>query len=479
MPRYELSSRKPPRFWEIHVVGAEYTLREGAVGTAGKESTITEVSHDAALEAAAMLIESRRKRGYLLVSGTEPTAEPAPDPPADAALEGPDSADPAAAPAVAEHSPFIPQNLALEQVIHGDPTDAAGYLVYGDWLQTQGHPWGELIAVQHALEREPDAENADSLRATEAAFLRKYELPLLGALARHSQVKLSFRLGFIAGARVNEGTWTNAASLRALVRALQRLPAARFLNDLWVGTLTHYVKGDYGPVTAQLTARKAPQALRRLSLGMSALHDNSLMGAEIPPAKGVASGGAAWPLLGDLEALFNAFPKLEDVTLQTSDVHLGTIRLPELRAFELRSQTWARGIIHSLVTAEWPKLERLDLWFGRPLEPADEQAVLAPLLSCLDAGGMPALRHLGLRCTSSTRAICESLSRSRTLKQLESLDLWMGSLDDEGARTIARAAGAFAHLDVFNLENNLLTPESFHSLAGLMHCVWLGGQRKS
>ena len=469
MPRYELSAKGPPKFWEIHIVGAEYTLREGTVGAVGKETTITEESHDAALEAAALLIEGRRRRGYRLVGGTEPTRDPVP--------EGQPLAP---APVIVESPPFLPQNPALDELIQADPDNPAGYLVYGDWLQTLGHPWGELIAVQHALERDPGRAAPGALRAIEAGYFDRYRRRLLGDLALRSQVKITFRLGFIAGARVDDSREFGALAIEDLVRTLQDLPAARFLSDLSVGPFTIPPGGDYGvpiarhtsptrdygPLIKLLTSRRVPRALRRLSLGTSALHDNSSVG----------TGG--WPSLGQVEALSGAFPKLEELTLQTSGIHLDGIHLPDLRRFELRSAELPQAAIRAIVAAQWPKLSTLVLWLGTTPSAGDEQALLAPLLSWLEEGGLPSLRHLGLRCTRTTLALCNALARSRILKQLEGLDLWMGSLTDDGAGALRlQHAGAFSHLRVFNLENNRLTREGCLSLSAGMPSLRLGGQR--
>src|SRR5204863_3882450 len=47
------------------------------------------------------------------------------------------------------HTPI--ENPKLEQAIVEDPDDDALRLIYGDWLQQQGDPRGELIAVQQKL----------------------------------------------------------------------------------------------------------------------------------------------------------------------------------------------------------------------------------------------------------------------------------------------------------------------------------------
>ena len=48
------------------------------------------------------------------------------------------------------------RNPELESVVAASLDDPASYLVYADWLTSQGDPRGELIVVQHRLSRQPD-----------------------------------------------------------------------------------------------------------------------------------------------------------------------------------------------------------------------------------------------------------------------------------------------------------------------------------
>jgi uncharacterized protein (TIGR02996 family) len=52
------------------------------------------------------------------------------------------------------------RRAAIEAAIDDDPDDARAYAVYGDWLQEQGDPRGELIALQQAAEEDPSLAGA-------------------------------------------------------------------------------------------------------------------------------------------------------------------------------------------------------------------------------------------------------------------------------------------------------------------------------
>jgi len=71
-------------------------------------------------------------------------------------------------------------------------------LVYADWLQSVGHPQGDLIALAHA---HLGVESREVLIA-EGQILRRHWSRLLGDLSDPGGVDLTWRLGFIRSARV-------------------------------------------------------------------------------------------------------------------------------------------------------------------------------------------------------------------------------------------------------------------------------------
>ena len=95
------------------------------------------------------------------VAAPPPEAPPAPDPvsqidPPSPTLEPPEDELPEE-----DSSEEVPartwvRNRELEAVIAADPEAVGPYLVYADWLTEQGEPWGELIALQVALEQAGD-----------------------------------------------------------------------------------------------------------------------------------------------------------------------------------------------------------------------------------------------------------------------------------------------------------------------------------
>ena len=68
----------------------------------------------------------------------------------------------------------------LLRVIDENPADESSWLLYSDWLQQRGDPRGELIALDIALETEPEGERRDELTTARAALITNYGAQLLG-----------------------------------------------------------------------------------------------------------------------------------------------------------------------------------------------------------------------------------------------------------------------------------------------------------
>ncbi len=157
-------------------------------------------------------------------------------------------------------------NPELEAAIEKDPDDEAAYLVYGDWLQAEDDPRGELIALQAAALRDPSdkklAKRIDKHIAQHANEL----------LAGLEEIEVVWHLGFVRDARV--------AGLGAL-RALLAHPSGRFVQSL---TVDHGV--ERAPVIALLQTTKQPATLADLRIGRG------------------------WDTAKDAPELFDLFPRL-------------------------------------------------------------------------------------------------------------------------------------------------------------------------
>ena len=95
-----------------------------------------------------------------------------------------------------------------------------------------------------------------------------------------------------------------------------------------------------------------------------------------------------------------------------------------------------------------------------------------------EAKGLPKLRHLGLKNSEIADEIAKAVAGSKILKQLETLDLSMGTLSDAGAASLAAKASGFSHLARLDVSDNYLTKPGLAAVKKLSKKVESGKQRK-
>ncbi len=218
-------------------------------------------------------------------------------------------------------------NPELEASIDEAPDDAERYWIYGDWLESQGDPRGQVIAA------------ARTSRKRERALLEKYGAQLLGPLARikgsPGAAPLRWRYGFIERARLRRRSAT--PSLAEQIELVLAHPSARFLRHLSLRTPDH---GDDTPGYRQvleLAARRAPRTLASLALG---------------------EGGES---IGDLGDALGALPSLRALCLFADTAHLdpkSTEGVVSLSVQRIRAREPAL-----LQACAWPSLRHLELHY--------------------------------------------------------------------------------------------------------------------
>ncbi|MBW2737090.1 MAG: TIGR02996 domain-containing protein, partial [Deltaproteobacteria bacterium] len=139
--------------------------------------------------------------------------------------------------------------------IRADINDPAPYLVFADWLQEQGHAWGQLITLQHELEQRP---GDGAIAAAVEALLKKHKW---APKHKPSMLRLEWRWGFIHAVRVfDEYSYKDSVELLASVL---ELPMAALLSSCVVFRDPRYhsaaeldaaVKRLSSPTTIELVA---------------------------------------------------------------------------------------------------------------------------------------------------------------------------------------------------------------------------------
>jgi len=336
----------------------------------------------------------------------------------------------------------------LERAIADDLDAREPFLVLADYLQSKGDPRGELITLQ--LRGEDDAR----IWKAAHAHLRAHDATLIGPLAAHQRVHddsdadaFTWRRGYIHRARLS--CTDGDASVVDILDLLLRHPSGRFLAELVIGLDGDHDSGLADVVTS-LAAHGAP-ALRMLHLGDFQYPDEVEM---------------SWFEVGDLSPLWTAgVPRLAHLIVQGASIQLGAIAHPALARLEIRTGGLPAETARAIATMKCPRMAHLEVWYGDEGYGADASlADVEPLLVRTD---LPALRHLGLRNCELTDEICGLLPQSPLLRQLEVLDLSMGTLSDEGAQTIAAYAHAFRHLKTIDISQSFVSDAALAALRAI------------
>ncbi len=165
----------------------------------------------------------------------------------------------------------------------------------------------------------------------------------------------------------------------------------------------------------------------------------------------------AWIQLGDLSALYQAFPGLEKLKIRGSDgLQLGRMILSGLDTLILENAGLPASILEQIATACLPRLEHLELWLGHPEGGCDiTGAHLQQLLEALPR--FPALRYLGLRNAHQADELACLLARIPLPATLETLDLSGGTLGDRGGEALLKTFGTPGTLQQLDLHFHYLS----------------------
>lgn len=332
-------------------------------------------------------------------------------------------------------------NPELEARILANRRDPVPYLVYADWLQSQGDPRGELIAVQHALRhqyeaskqpfdrlvdppsgrRAPPLPNKDALVNAERELAAKHLGEWLGPAVDLSwNVHPRWRMGFIDEARFHVALPIFHEGRNLIADVLAR-PAARLVRSV---KFRHGL--DWNPTFQQWLEQASTYA----------------------SVEELRIAGEGWSVdrkrHGRLRIarLASAFPRLRTLRVISSmPIDLASLDFAQLRMLEIRGEHG--GHILELARAHLPNLETLIVHCG--LIPD-----VSELIPALDEH-TPRLRRLHLRGAQRADRLLVELARSQILDRLERLDLSDAQITHASLGTILAHAPRFRRLRLFAL----------------------------
>ncbi len=140
----------------------------------------------------------------------------------------------------------------------------------------------------------------------------------------------------------------------------------------------------------------------------------------------------SWIEQPDLSPLLAAFPKLELLRVKGAQgLSFDKPGHKTLRALGIESGGLGADVLRQLCRAKFPSLEHLELWLG--IENYGGDCQVNDLQPILKGKLFPRLKYLGLRNSEIADEIAGVIVNAPVVRQIETLDLSLGTLTDEGA----------------------------------------------
>jgi uncharacterized protein (TIGR02996 family) len=415
--RLEFVEGTSKKFWEAHVDDTTLIVRWGRIGTTGQEKKYPFKTPRNAREEHDALVQEKLKKGYVRTDAPK-------QPPREPNLE-----------------------QAMFDALASGTDDPGPSLVYADWLQSNGNPWGELITVQHALEKQPKDK---ALKKREATLLKDLPLP------EPKVGSVSWRRGCIDAFHVfNDGDWMDPAyDMLPMVRGVLDLPHCGALRELRSGVIRwDYNDQDVPNLLAEAAKRPLAKYVRRLFLGD--IPDNVDMDHHH---------------IGDVRKLSKQFPGLTELKLYSgvaswsgpSNFEFGPLALPKLKTLIIQTCGLTSKRAKQLTDSTLPELESLEVWVGSPDYSAN--CKLKDFKPLLEGKKFPRVTTLRLKNNEFTDELAAALVKSAVAPKLETLDLSMGVLSSEGVKALISGASAFGKLKVLDVSESYVTPADVKAL---------------
>ncbi|WP_406265982.1 STM4015 family protein [Nocardia sp. NBC_00881] len=212
------------------------------------------------------------------------------------------------------------------------------------------------------------------------------------------------------------------------------------VTALIVGTWKDvYDNGSDEVIEALCAAEDRLPALRALFLG-------DIVGEECE---------ISWINQGLVTPLLENFPELEVFGVRGGqNLEFPAVRHERLHTLVVEAGGLPAAVVRGIAASDLPALTHLDLWLGTSEYGGDsEVADLAPILS---GDRLPALKHLALRNSETQDDICTALAAAPVVARLDSLNVSMGVLTDDGVAALL-SGQPLSHLSVLDMHYNYLS----------------------
>jgi len=173
----------------------------------------------------------------------------------------------------------------------------------------------------------------------------------------------------------------------------------------------------------------------------------------------------SWINQSDVSPLLRALPNLEAFHVRGgTGLSFSQVEHEHLKTLVIEAGGLSRDLLRELFACKFPALQRLELFLGIDSYGFDGQVEdLQPLLM---GTLFPNLKFLGLMNSGISDDIAALVVNSPIIRKIETLDLSLGTLTDEGARALL-SLPTDACLKQLDISHHYLTPEVLAQLEKL------------
>jgi len=316
------------KFWEVWCDKQTVFTRFGKSGSKGQTRLKKEGSPDAAQRLLEQMVKDKIKEGYQQTGGELVT---------DSNVK---RLDP----------------KALKKQL-SSLTDDAAHLVFADWLTEQGHPWGELITLQHNAATATNDKKREQLTKSAAKILKEHGTSIVGRLAQQKYAKLEWKLGLLQHATVE--TNDDFKKVLPAVKDLLAQPAAQKIEGVNICPVptTFNTVNDWGSVDENLKAVWP--------------NDLAPLAALLPADKITHVGFGGWPApsasayvqMPTFTAISKAFPKLQSLAITGYfPDKAGKLSLSSLTSLAVRFSNATEEGLRAVYSSKLPKVFERPRW---------------------------------------------------------------------------------------------------------------------
>ncbi|MGB0385216.1 MAG: STM4015 family protein [Ardenticatenaceae bacterium] len=225
-------------------------------------------------------------------------------------------------------------------------------------------------------------------------------------------------------------------------------PKAADLEGLVIGAWT----GDMHDYDSARVVRDLANAKDRLP-NLKALFIGDIMSEE---------SEISWIEQSDMTPVLDAYPELEAFQVRGGNgLRFSSLQHEKLKELVVQTGGLSPKTIAQICAAHLPNLEHLELWLGSQYYGGDATVEdVAPIIS---GKLFPKLTYLALADSEIADDIAKALVNAPIMKQIERLDMSMGTMGDEGAEALFDALVG-SSVKRLNVSNNYLSKKAVQRL---------------